>query len=577
MYVDLTDGFTPTEDTRDATIETARGAAVNFLTTDIQPHYVNLVAVNTSGIDSSPSPQRMVMPLEPDGGVHTYYAPEAPSDPEAGDLWVDSDDGNLMYRWDGSQWVSVRDDGINQAIQDADAAQQDAADAIAAASDAQATADGKVTTYYQGPAPTGAQVGDLWWNTGNDQLSRWNGSSWTQIQDHDIAEALADAATAQNTADAKIVSYFQATPPSGAAVGDLWFDTSAGNAQHWWDGDNWTSVPMGTGAIAGGAATTEILADGAATNAKLANEAVDDRVLKSLIALTSRLVAGDPTGARVELNGNGLEAYDASGTRTVYLASANGSASFTGTIMGSAITGSTFRTAASGARIEVGTTDAQTVSFYTDNDSRATMQQVTSLAGSAEYAGISLYSDTKVGAEEGIQSGILVNPLQLLMEQYFQDRDTGALRTGRVAIYGTNTNSIDPATLNIDMGDAHWSLGIDGHVFTTGGRFDWQSITPIGPASADGLFSIKQLSTGQAEIQCKVTISGLSNGDAIGQVPDWAIPDEFVTFPCFTNTGNQSRINVTAGGNIQLWTEAVPGNVTTCRFTQPYSPANLFA
>ena len=67
-------------------------------------------------------------------------------------------------------WVEVQDVGIQNAIEDA--------------ATAQATADGKVLTFftnYQTSVPTAEGVGDLWYCAENCVLSRWNGSAWNAV------------------------------------------------------------------------------------------------------------------------------------------------------------------------------------------------------------------------------------------------------------------------------------------------------------------------------------------------------------------------------------------------------------
>jgi hypothetical protein len=99
-----------------------------------------------------------------DGKITSFYQASAPTAEGVGDIWIDTDDSNKLYRWDGSAWVLSRDTGITTAID--------------AAADAQATADGKVTTFYAATAPTAEAVGDLWFDTDDNVLYRWNGSTW---------------------------------------------------------------------------------------------------------------------------------------------------------------------------------------------------------------------------------------------------------------------------------------------------------------------------------------------------------------------------------------------------------------
>lgn len=112
---------------------------------------------------------------------------------------------------------------------DADAAQADATQAITDAATAQGTADGKVTTFFQAAAPTAEGTGDLWIDTDDgNKLYRWSGAAWTEVQDDDIATAISNAATAQSTADGKIVTFYQSAIPVATDAGDMWVDTDDG-------------------------------------------------------------------------------------------------------------------------------------------------------------------------------------------------------------------------------------------------------------------------------------------------------------------------------------------------------------
>jgi hypothetical protein len=131
--------------------------------------------------------------IQVNGKNRIYRQPEPPTGTleiplVEGDIWFDTDDGNKIYYWTGTAWVSVRDLGI-QAAQDAAAAaaagaaaaEAAAAAAAAAATAAQTTADGKNRIYRQGTQPTTGPFaeGDLWFNTSNDnQIFRYTSGSW---------------------------------------------------------------------------------------------------------------------------------------------------------------------------------------------------------------------------------------------------------------------------------------------------------------------------------------------------------------------------------------------------------------
>jgi len=166
----------------------------------------------------------------------------APTAEALGDLWLDSDDGYHMYRWSGSAWVDVRDAGI--------------AAALSTAAAAQATADGKIDSFWQTSAPSGASEGDIWFDT-DDGLRqyRYTSGSWVVAADTRIGTAISNAATAQATADGKVRTFVGTSAPTAEALGDLWIDTANGNRLSRWSGSAWVQVPIGTGGLAAEAAT----------------------------------------------------------------------------------------------------------------------------------------------------------------------------------------------------------------------------------------------------------------------------------------------------------------------------------
>ena len=97
---------------------------------------------------------------EPTGGTY-----------KTNDIWIDTDDGNKLYVWNGTAWVSAQDASIATAQSGANAAQ--------------ATADGKNTVYYSTSAPgsTPNTAGDIWFQYSSGiivaQYSGAGGTSWT--------------------------------------------------------------------------------------------------------------------------------------------------------------------------------------------------------------------------------------------------------------------------------------------------------------------------------------------------------------------------------------------------------------
>lgn len=63
--------------------------------------------------------------------------------------------------------------------------------------------------------------------------------SWIRITDTDITKALADAAQAQETADGKVTTFYQDSAPIAEGEGDIWIDSDDNNKMYRWDGISW--------------------------------------------------------------------------------------------------------------------------------------------------------------------------------------------------------------------------------------------------------------------------------------------------------------------------------------------------
>jgi len=85
--------------------------------------------------------------------------------------------------------------------------------------------------FFQDDAPTsGMKHGDLWIDTNDGyKLYKYHIVMWIPVQDTGIAQAIADAATAQGTADSKVYIFKQSSIPTSVDIGDLWLDTDDAN------------------------------------------------------------------------------------------------------------------------------------------------------------------------------------------------------------------------------------------------------------------------------------------------------------------------------------------------------------
>lgn len=178
-----------------------------------------------------------------DGKITTYYQNEAPTGTSnkplcEGDLWVDTNDGNKLYRYSVAQrkWVDIHDTRL-------DVISNDLADAITNIGNQmgnleEALRDSMIDVFYQNTKPPVAKEGDLWYDTGSkNKAYMYVNGAWVSIQDEDIINALEQAQSAQATADGKITTYYQNEPPTGTSAkplseGDLWVDTNDGNKLH---------------------------------------------------------------------------------------------------------------------------------------------------------------------------------------------------------------------------------------------------------------------------------------------------------------------------------------------------------
>lgn len=128
-----------------------------------------------------------------DNAIRTYYAetppwPDGSSQPEEslGDMWYKDSTGQA-YRWNGAEWKVIVDQTIGQAL--------------AAAQGAQATADGKITAFYQNSAPLEAEEGDLWFDLDDNSKIYYRRSGQWVVGSN--PKALADAAQSAAVAQAQ--------------------------------------------------------------------------------------------------------------------------------------------------------------------------------------------------------------------------------------------------------------------------------------------------------------------------------------------------------------------------------------
>lgn len=195
-----------------------------------------------------------------DGKIVTFLQPTAPISGTVGDLWVDTDDDNHPYRWNGGNWVSIRDAAYLVVA-------SDLADAVTRITTLEGIADGYVDITIADDAPVSPDIDDIWVETDNNNESfRWNGTVWESIRDGGISQAVTDSSNAIAVADQKVRVYFQNDEPDPGIVqidtGDLWVDLNDSNRPYRWGGAAWIDANPLDGVIAG-----QVTSDGIANNA----------------------------------------------------------------------------------------------------------------------------------------------------------------------------------------------------------------------------------------------------------------------------------------------------------------------
>lgn len=234
-----------------------------------------------------------------------------------GDLWYNTGDANKLSIWSGSAWVapySHTPDGAYDLASTASAvattAQSVSGSALSAAQQAQSAAESaqsvaaaanNTATTAQGTAADAATTASAAQSTANAASSA---ASLAQTA-ADAAQTAASTAqlaanAAQTTADGKNRIYRQGTAPGAANEGDLWFNTSSGNALSVWTSGAWAKPYAYTSDQAFSAA------DAASTTAANAQTAANSAQGTANTALTNA------NAAQATANGKNKVTYSAS-------------------------------------------------------------------------------------------------------------------------------------------------------------------------------------------------------------------------------------------------------------------------
>lgn len=274
------------------------------LSTSVEAGKIKLSAIDGGVLGAIPSPPTVAGLYL--GASHLGY--------HNGSSWITYMDIDGKFRLEGTAghlyWDPVADSlDIKGAVTiTSGTTYDDIQQALSDAATAQATADGKIVSFWQTSAPTsGMNEGDIWFDTDDgNHAYRYSGTAWEDAKDSDIAQALSDAATAQSTADGKVTTFYQTSAPTAEGVGDLWVDTDDNNKLYRWNGSDWSQQitgavaslnVIGSAYIDDLAVTNAKIADAAITNAKIANATITYAKIASVDA--SKITTGYLSASRI--------------------------------------------------------------------------------------------------------------------------------------------------------------------------------------------------------------------------------------------------------------------------------------
>lgn len=205
------------------------------------------------------------------------------------------------------------------------------------------------------------------------------------------------------------------------------------------------ALAIQAGDIAANAITADKINAGAVTAAKIDATAIDGKTI------TGSTIRTSANTARVEMTSSGLFAYNTSGTQTFGITASNGAASFTGTITSSSITCGTFTVTTSGTlSVSTGTIGGFTIGSSTFGDG-------TNYISTGATTGAASFNNYFVRASSGSTGISMQNGGNITMGG---GNITGAGTVSGTTITGTNLSAssdiTSSGTLNI-TGNAAFS------------------------------------------------------------------------------------------------------------------------
>jgi len=190
--------------------------------------------------------------------VMTYAQTTAPTSPNLGDIWFDTDDNNKVYRYSGSAWVAVDDlrtVANTAAISTEQTVRLNADNALASSitsltslvntSDATLQANINSEASTRASADTALATRATTLEATVNSATDGNLALKSRIATEETARADGDAANASAitsltaTVGTKNRTFAQSTAPTATAIGDLWLNTADSSKTYRWNGSSW--------------------------------------------------------------------------------------------------------------------------------------------------------------------------------------------------------------------------------------------------------------------------------------------------------------------------------------------------
>ncbi len=236
--------------------------------------------------------------LEDNGTVITPAVEAVPEQPplSKGDTWFDTNDGNKVHIWDGTQWLEAQDALIQLAW----------TTSLSAA----VSANGKNTVYRQTSMPDeprgmAFETGDIWFDIDDgNHVYTYVGAptyEWVDSQDAAIQSLQTAVALVQETGGGNFTTVSSTTPTGTAKTGDVWLNPVSGTMKTW-NGSAWVDYQVGAASLMNEAITTAKLAPKAVTTATLADGSINALQIGNNAVTSTKILDGAITTDKVLAN-----------------------------------------------------------------------------------------------------------------------------------------------------------------------------------------------------------------------------------------------------------------------------------